>query len=211
MIKLSEFSKNPIKRKNTDNLSIFYEVENRNVTYPRLEFKKDKILIVLPKDVKNEKDILTKKHSWITKKQRIIDKSIKNLESDYHSHFMVLGEPSQMKHFTESRLKEILKEKLNEFSEVYSKSLKVKINGMSIRKQKTKWASCSEKRNLSFNLKLVHLPENLIRYVVYHEMVHIREKKHNRNFWMYIKKEFPNYKKMENLLLGFWFYLDKHD
>jgi hypothetical protein len=209
MIKSSGCSKNPIKREKIGDISVNYEVENRNVRYPRLEFKKDKVLIVLPKGVKSGKDLLRKKHGWILKKYKIIEKAKSNAE-EMHK-IQKNANKSSIKRYTEVDLRGILSKNLDELSELYSKKLRVKVNRIFIRKQKTKWASCSENRNLSFNLKLVQLPENLMRYVVYHEMVHIKERKHNRNFWLHVRREFPNYKEMEKLLLGFWFYLDNYD
>ncbi|MCD6445951.1 DUF45 domain-containing protein [Candidatus Bathyarchaeota archaeon] len=211
MKKSSKCLKSSIKKLELGNLSIQYEVEKRNVIYPRLEFKKDKILVILPKHYRDEKEILDKKSNWLLKKQRIINDALKKVKYAQGHQFMILGKPVQRKDdFSETRLREILRGKLEDIIKVYSKELGVKINKLFIRKQKTKWASCSEKRNLSFNLKLVHLPENVINYVVYHEMVHIKERKHNRNFWRYVERKFPDYKEMENLLLGFWFHLDNY-
>ncbi|MFH1473500.1 MAG: M48 family metallopeptidase, partial [Candidatus Aenigmatarchaeota archaeon] len=93
----------------------------------------------------------------------------------------------------------------------YSKKLSVKAQKIYIRKQNTKWASCSKSRNLSFNIRLFFLPEKLINYVVFHEMVHLKERKHNFFFWSLIEKEFKDYKKMEKKLLNYWFYLTKID
>lgn len=55
---------------------------------------------------------------------------------------------------------------------------------------------------------MIALPEKIIKYVVFHEMTHIKERKHNHNFWQNVIKEFPNYKKMEISLLEYWFYLE---
>jgi hypothetical protein len=79
---------------------------------------------------------------------------------------------------------------------------------VTIRRQKTKWGSSSSKGNLSFNLKLICLPEELVRYVVFHEILHLREKKHSFLFWERIRKEFPNYKDLEKSLLEYWFYTE---
>ena len=209
MKKSSKCSKNLTKKLEFGNLSLQYEVEKRNIIYPRLEFKKDKILVILPKHYRDEKEILDKKFNWLLKKQRIINNALKKVKDTYGNQFMILGKPLQRGDgFSEVQLRKILRERLEDKINVYSKELDVKINKVFIRKQRTKWASCSEKRNLSFNLKLVHLPENIINYVVYHEMIHLKERKHNRNFWRYIERKFPNYREMEDLLLGFWFYLD---
>jgi predicted metal-dependent hydrolase len=56
-------------------------------------------------------------------------------------------------------------------------------NKVSIRKQKTRWGSCSHNNNISLNLKLVLLPKELIDYVMLHELVHTRIHNHNKKFW----------------------------
>ncbi|RLI43803.1 hypothetical protein DRO69_08795 [Candidatus Bathyarchaeota archaeon] len=94
---------------------------------------------------------------------------------------------------------------MNSFVEEYSQKLGEKPNKIWIRIQTTKCATCSNNRNLSFNPKLVCLPEKLIKYVVLHEMLHLKHKRHNIYFWGEIEREFPNYKEMETKLLEYWF------
>ncbi len=61
-------------------------------------------------------------------------------------------------------------------------------NRVSIRNQKTRWGSCSVKNNISLNMKLVRLPEELMDYVILHELVHTRVKNHSRQFWEELDK-----------------------
>ena len=115
--------------------------------------------------------------------------------------------PENPKHqkIMKRKFKKILLQKINNFVEEYSQKLGEKPNKIWIRRQTTKWATCSNKRNFSFNLKLVCLPEKLIKYVVLHEMLHLKHKRHNIYFWQEIEREFPNYKEMEMKLLVYWF------
>jgi hypothetical protein len=70
---------------------------------------------------------------------------------------------------------------------------------------RTKWASCSAKRNLTINRLSKYLPDSLIRYIIFHEMAHMLEKKHNETFWKIISKKFNNYQQLENDLFIYWF------
>ena len=52
-----------------------------------------------------------------------------------------------------------------------------------IRNQKTRWGSCSHSNNISLNMKLVRLPQELMDYVILHELAHTRFKNHSSDFW----------------------------
>ncbi|MFC1991588.1 M48 family metallopeptidase [Chloroflexota bacterium] len=73
-------------------------------------------------------------------------------------------------------------------------------NQLFIRNQRTIWGSCSRKNNISLNMKLVRLPEELIDYVILHELVHTRKKDHSRAFWAEMDMLVGNGKKMASRL-----------
>jgi predicted metal-dependent hydrolase len=68
---------------------------------------------------------------------------------------------------------------LEELAKIHS----IKYTRASIRNQKTKWGSCSAKNNISLNINLVRLPDELRDYVILHELVHTRFKNHSKMFW----------------------------
>jgi hypothetical protein len=65
---------------------------------------------------------------------------------------------------------------------------------ITIRDQKTKWGSCSRKGNLSFNWRLILFPPRVLRYVVIHELCHLRHFNHSDRFWEMVEKFEPNYR-----------------
>lgn len=67
-------------------------------------------------------------------------------------------------------------------------------NNVVIRNQHTRWGSCSSKGNLNFNYKIVFLPEHLARYIVIHELCHLKEFNHSDRFWKLVSLAFPEYK-----------------
>ena len=73
-------------------------------------------------------------------------------------------------------------------------------NRVTIRQQKTRWGSCSPKNNISLNIKLVLLPEELLDYVILHELVHTRIHNHSRKFWVELDKYVMNSKGMAKRL-----------
>ncbi|MFC1872643.1 M48 family metallopeptidase [Chloroflexota bacterium] len=61
-------------------------------------------------------------------------------------------------------------------------------NKVNVRDQKTRWGSCSHKNNISLNVKLIVLPEELIDYVILHELVHTLIHNHSSKFWAELDK-----------------------
>jgi len=56
-------------------------------------------------------------------------------------------------------------------------------NRVFIRNQRTRWGSCSAHNNINLNIKLALLPDELMDYVILHELLHTRIKNHSREFW----------------------------
>jgi len=54
-----------------------------------------------------------------------------------------------------------------------------------------------------------YLPERLIEYVIFHEMAHSWERKHNERFWNAVSKKFKDHQKREKELLVHWFLVQK--
>ncbi|TGN19708.1 M48 family metallopeptidase [Leptospira idonii] len=66
-----------------------------------------------------------------------------------------------------------------------------------IRTMRSLWGSCSYDNKLTFNLGLIHCPENVIRYVVAHEVSHTKEHNHSNRFWDLVNTLDPNYEAAE--------------
>lgn len=65
------------------------------------------------------------------------------------------------------------------------------------------WGSCSERNNLNFNYKLLHLPPHLAAYVVFHELCHLDAFDHSPRFWALVAREFPTYRALRKELRAF--------
>ena len=80
-------------------------------------------------------------------------------------------------------------------------------NRVSIRKQKTRWGSCSTKNNINLNANLLHLPPELMDYVLLHELVHTRVKNHSKDFWDELETVVPNARQVDRRLKDFQYCL----
>jgi hypothetical protein len=171
-----------------------YTVDYRNVKHPRLEYKTGTLLLILPKGYKNEKETLEKYKKWIQKKELTIGKAL---------------EEAQTRKLNLNRTDEDLRNLVHKLVQNYQTELGTRINKIYFRKMRTKWASHSRNRNLTVNTLLKYLPQDIIEYVVYHEITHSIERKHNGKFWNIITKKFPDCQTKEKDLLTYWFIIQK--
>ncbi len=74
---------------------------------------------------------------------------------------------------------------------------------VAIRRQKTRWGSCSGVNNINLNAHLITLPIELVEYVVLHELVHTRVKNHSREFWKEIHKYMPDARERDKRLRSY--------
>ncbi|MCL2082717.1 MAG: M48 family metallopeptidase [Oscillospiraceae bacterium] len=71
----------------------------------------------------------------------------------------------------------------------------VKINGA-----KTRWGSCSSKKSLNFSWRLIMADDDVIDYVVVHELAHITAMNHSERFWAIVESVLPDYKERQKRL-----------
>ena len=78
--------------------------------------------------------------------------------------------------------------------------INVKPKKITIRNQKTRWGSCSSSGALNFNLRLLMAPVSVIDYVIIHELCHLKEKSHSKQFWALVNSILPDYKEKKQWL-----------
>ncbi len=69
-----------------------------------------------------------------------------------------------------------------------------------IRRQKTRWGSCSSRRVISLNAKLLFLPPDLVQYVMAHELCHLIQPNHSAAFWRLVAAIQPGWTEHESRL-----------
>ena len=84
--------------------------------------------------------------------------------------------------------------------EYYAKLIGVTYGRITIRNQKTRWGSCSDKGNLNFNCLLMLMPDEIIDSIVVHELCHRKHMNHSKEFYREIEKVFPDYEKCQKWL-----------
>jgi hypothetical protein len=159
-------------------------------------------------------DFSTKNHKLIISKTydkeisaRISDGEIRVLYPEY------LGvEHISVQRFICNAIEEALRKEAKQFIPARVNELAAKYNfkynKVFIKNIKSRWGSCSKKGNVNFSLHLMQLPEELIDYVILHELVHTVEHNHSKNFWAILNKIYGNAKtidrKLKDYRIGIW-------
>ena len=79
--------------------------------------------------------------------------------------------------------------KISFFNKLYN----FEINRIAIKNTSTRWGSCSSKKNLNFNYKIIYLNPVFADYLIVHELCHLKELNHSRNFWNLVAKTIPHH------------------
>ena len=98
------------------------------------------------------------------------------------------------------KMSELSLEKVTSRAEHYSALMGVSYNRITIRRQVSRWGSCSSSKNLNFNCLLALVPDDVLDYVVVHELCHLKEMNHSKNFWREVERVIPDYNLKRNWL-----------
>lgn len=169
-----------------------YEIIYRNVKNPRIELKTGSIVLISPTNFKNHELILKKHEKWLINKLKLIN-YVK------YDDLILNRDFEELVTLVENYLK------------LYSYKYGLKHNTLKFRRMKVRWGSCDNLGNIKFNSKMKFLPNDLIKYVVFHEFSHLTVLSHNKEFKKLISNEFPNYKYLDEKLSAYWFTIQKLD
>lgn len=88
----------------------------------------------------------------------------------------------------------IMKQKLSFYNNIYKFGT---LNEIRLKNNTTNWGSCSSKGNINISVRLFFAPENVVNYVLLHELAHLKHPNHSKDFWRLVEKVCPNYKEDE--------------
>lgn len=121
----------------------------------------------------------------------------RNIELHVHPETSTENRQKLMDEFYRKHLKETAIKIIKKWEPV----LKVKVQSLGIKKMNTKWGTCNENAGrVWLNLELAKKPIEYLEYVVLHEMVHLKERKHNEIFVAYLDKHMPNWRHLKEEL-----------
>lgn len=161
-----------------DNPILNYEIKYSKIKNIYIQIKDGRVIVKAPKRV-NKKEIekiIQQKSEWI---QKSIEKENKKQEK----------EPQ----YTKEEFKNIVEKNANELI----KETGLVPNKITIKQIKYAWGSCTSKKNITINLELIKYSQQAIRYVILHELCHIKHMNHSKEFWNLVEKYMPEYKKIK--------------
>jgi len=106
----------------------------------------------------------------------------------------VAGDPAFLARRTRDFLRDLAKRELSTRAEKLAVSIDRTIERVTVRDTVSRWGSCARGGNLSFSWRLIFAPENVIDYVVAHEVAHLVEMNHGVRFWRLVEQLHPGAK-----------------
>ncbi len=111
------------------------------------------------------------------------------------------GQKTKIQRSMDGLYRTLLKEFMERRIPVWEKAMSVRVNARGVRKMKTLWGSCNIRTHrIWLNLELARMSEKCIEAILVHEMVHLKERLHNRRFYSLMDRYLPDWKEREKEL-----------
>lgn len=175
-----------------------YKVDNLqlNIIYSSrksisLELKPDSLAVRAPKGMPRREinAFLESKRGWIEKHLAKIQErkeALGHIESFTIDEIQKLADKALI----------VIPQKVKKYAPIVG----VTYGRITIRNQRSRWGSCSSKGNLNFNCLLMLFPEEVMDYVVVHELCHRKHMNHSAAFYAEVERVFPEYRKCQKWL-----------
>ena len=85
-------------------------------------------------------------------------------------------------------------------TEELAQQMRVQPYGITVKNYKTKWGSCTANNKISYNWRIIMAPDHIIEYLIVHELSHIIEPNHSKNFWRNVRKYCEDFKEKRKWL-----------
>lgn len=130
---------------------------------------------------------------WFDEKRGWVEKTVARIRDLERQHNQTVGQvalpsPAEGRARLIGRLEELARRHGFTYNRVF------------LRRQKSRWGSCSEANNINLNVNLLRLKPELVDYVLLHELVHTRIKNHSPAFWAELGRVLPNARALDRML-----------
>lgn len=154
---------------------IQYTIIRSNIKNLYLQIKDGNVIVKAPKRFSEEEieTIIRKKQKWIEKN---LQKSFQKQEKE--------------EQYAQEEFIQIIEENVKELMKLTG----LKPNRVRVKEIKYAWGSCSSRKNITINQKLICYSKQAIQYVILHELCHLQYMNHGKKFWELVETYMPNYK-----------------
>ena len=194
------------------------KVRNSTRLSLRVSSISERVTLTVPINTKQEVLLrfLESKETWL--KEKLLRISNKKVQVDIGSLIPIFGNKKHLEICSESRdvkiignsiripaivsqpslavekyLKELAKEEFTNAANYYCDKLGVSYSSIRVRDTRSRWGSCSSNSNLMFSWRLIMAPKNIMRYLVAHEVAHLKHFNHSKSFWNEVRSIFGPY------------------
>lgn len=157
---------------------IKFEIIYSNIKNVYIQIKDEKVIIKAPKKISKKElnRIILSKKQWIENSLKISKQKQEKMDL-----------------YTKEEFNQIVEETANELI----KETGLIPNKIRIRDIKYAWGTCSKNKNITINFKLIKYSKSAIRYVILHELCHLKYMNHSKDFWNLVGKYMPDYKEIK--------------
>ena len=151
------------------------------------------------------KRFLVSRREWVERSLEKI-KKINSLTTP-GPYFKRRGKSAIRKEYLEKKeqARILVKEKLEYWKLFYKQNFGIDFEWkkVAIKNSRTRWGSCSSKKNLNFSFRILELTDVQQSYLIVHELSHLLQMNHSQNFWNLVKLGIPNYIKLRSEMRKF--------
>ena len=131
----------------------------------------------------------------------LIKQKLKNIYIRIKYGKIIVKSPKRINlQYIENLLKNKEKWILQKLKESNESKLGVSFNKIRIKNIKYAWGSCTSNKNITINYELIKYEEEIIKYVIVHELCHLKYMNHSKEFWKLVEANIPNYKELRKKL-----------
>lgn len=211
-----------------------YSIDERDIQNSRLTLRPDGTLDVIVPFEAPANTLVTNNRGWIVSEYDAQQSELAAVLNEYHltiDDFILWGRPYELRTkigehdieltndevvvttpsdespwtYLEKEVRQALTTAIESFAADFCRRLDCEYETLSIRSQRSKWASCSGGDTLNFNLRCAFLPLPHLRYLVAHEIAHLIESSHSQQFWRLVEMLDSGYQSRKDELQGFWY------
>jgi|TARA_B110000495_G_C22849872_1_gene495570 predicted metal-dependent hydrolase len=159
------------------------DIQNKIIAPKRKKFLNSENFLFMGKECKLNITILKNKKNYID------DSAIQIVMKEKD-----INNKSKVKAVLEKTYRKYALQILTEKTMFIASSINVEPEKIKVRSYKGRWGTCSYRKDISFNWKLIMAPEKIIEYVIVHELCHLIHFNHSKNFWESVENILPDYK-----------------